>query len=299
MMKCVKIISLVLGFILSAAIGVAQDKKIDKLEMLYDQGHYKIVYKKSQKLMNKEEYATHPSPVAFHALAEYQLSRINDKFSASNAIYDYEKFMKMDSNQYYQQSYANYIYDMKMGIAEEIQNLNQQGHTDKAQIKYDTYVRLFGNVADFEELTTVEPEVVEPETPVESAPSGSVRDGIVVEAEKHIGVPYKYGGVSPKGFDCSGFTQYVFSKNGVGIPRTAGSQATAYEKIKLKDAKTGDLVFFGRNKNEISHVGIVYSNGPEGLKMIHASSSRGIMISNVDKDPYWNPKLQYAVKVVK
>ncbi len=297
-MNCVRVILLFFGVFWMFTTS-AQDKKLDKLEMLYDQGHYKIVYKRSGKLMTKDEYKNHPSPVVFHALAEYQLSRINSKFSSSNAIYDYEKFMEMDSTQYYQKAYGNYIYDMKMGISEEIQQLNQQGHKDKAQIKYDTYNRLFGNIADFEELTTVEPEVEEPPTPIASASSGTIRDGLIKEAEKHIGIPYKYGGVSPSGFDCSGFTQYVFSKNGMGIPRTAGSQAVAYEKVKLKDAKRGDLVFFGRNKNEISHVGIVYSNGAEGLKMIHASSSRGIMISNVDKDPYWNPKLQYTVRVVK
>lgn len=299
MMKYVNIILLVLSFGFIVPRVYSQDKKIDKLEMLYDQGHYKLVFKKSEKLMTKDDYKDHPSPVIFHALAEYQLSRINAKFSSSNAIYDYEKFMEMATSLYYRSAYGNYIYDLKMGIAEEIQELNLNGYVDKAQIKYDTYNRLFGDVADFEELTTTEIEETETPTPVESAENNSIRDNLITEAEKHIGIPYKYGGVSPKGFDCSGFTQYVFSKNGLGIPRTASSQATTYEKIKLKDAEKGDLVFFGRNKNEISHVGIVYSNGDEGLKMIHASSSRGIMISNVDKDPYWSPKLQYAAKVVK
>lgn len=298
MMKSAKIISLFVLLVVGVLVS-AQDKKIDKLEMLYDQGNYKLVMKKSEKLMHKDEYKNHPSPVVFHALAEYQLSKTNDKYSSSTAIYDYEQFMKMDSVNYYQTSYGNYIYDMKMGIAEEIQNLNQKGFTDKAKIKYDTYTRLFGNVAEFEELTSVEPDVEKPAKPNASKSITEVREGVIAEAQKHIGTPYKYGGVSPKGFDCSGFTQYVFSKNGVGLPRTAGSQASSYEKIKIKDAQTGDLIFFGRNKNEISHVGIVYSNDDEGLKMIHASSSRGIMVSNVDKDPYWGPKLQYAVKVLK
>ncbi|MCB9188001.1 MAG: C40 family peptidase [Flavobacteriales bacterium] len=295
-----KYLNLIIFFsvLLITQVQYGQDKKIDKLEMLYDQGHYKLVYKKAEKLMTNEEYKDHPSPLVFHALSEYQLSRVNSKFSGSNAVYDYEKFQKLDSSQYYQTAYGNYIYDMKMGIAEEIRELNDKGEHEKAQVKYDTYNRLFGNVADFEELTTSQPVVEEPANE-ESVDVSKTRANLIKEAEKHVGTPYKYGGVSPDGFDCSGFTQYVFSKNGVGLPRTAGSQATAYEKVKIKDAQKGDLVFFGRNKNEISHVGIVYSNGEEGLKMIHASSSRGIMISNVDKDPYWSPKIQYAVKVVK
>lgn len=296
-MKCVRLI-IGLIFFLGSQVFIAQDKKIDKLEMLYDQGHYKLVFKKAEKLMTKEEYKNHPSPLVFHSLSEYQLSKVNQKFSGSNAVYDYEKFMKMDSSQYFQSAYGNYIYDMKMGIAEEIRDLNEKGESEKAKIKYDTYNRLFGNVADFDELTNIKPDVIEPVV-VEDLDASTIRVNVIKEAEKHVGTPYKYGGVSPEGFDCSGFTQYVFGKNGVGIPRTAGSQAEGYEKIKVKEAKKGDLVFFGRNKNEISHVGIVYSNGEDGLKMIHASSSRGIMISNVDKDPYWSPKIQFAVKVVK
>lgn len=274
----------------------AQDKKIDKLEMLYDQGNYSIVLRKSSKMLGTPEYKQHPAPMVFHALAEYQMSKNNEKFSSSTAIYDYEQFMKLDTNQYYRKAYANYIYDLQTGIAEEIQELTIQGNKDKAKIKYDSYERLFGNIADFEEMTTVEPEVVES---APSSPTFGHREGLIKEAEKHIGTPYKYGGITTKGFDCSGFTQFVFSKNGYVIPRTASAQATSYEKVKISDAQTGDLVFFGRNKNEISHVGIVYSNTDEGLRMIHASSSRGVMISNVDKDPYWNPKLQYAVKIVK
>lgn len=296
-MRCVRFI-LLLCLVFAGSFSFAQDKKIDKLEMLYDQGHYKLVYKKSGNLLSKDDYKNHPSPLVFHALAEYQLSRSNSHFSSSNAIYDYEKFMILDSSGYYQTAYGNYIYDMKMGVAEEILKLSQEGHEDKAKIKYDTYNRLFGNVAGFEELTTAKPDVVETEVPISAIPVDALREGVVAEAQKHIGTPYKYGGVSPKGFDCSGFTQYVFSKNGIGLPRTAGSQATSYEKVKIKDAQTGDLIFFGRNKNEISHVGIVYTNDAEGLKMIHASSSRGIMVSNVDKDPYWGPKIQYAVKVI-
>ncbi|MCB9195912.1 MAG: C40 family peptidase [Flavobacteriales bacterium] len=274
----------------------AQDKKVDKLEMLYDQGNYKIVLRKSSKMLHMDEYKNHPAPVVFHALSEYQLSKYNEKFSSSTAIYDYEQFMKLDSGAYYRKAYANYIYDLQTGIAEEIQVLTEQGHKDKAKVKYDTYQRLFGNIAGFEEMTTIKPVVTNTELTTDKK---GIRSAIIKEAEKHIGTPYKYGGITTQGFDCSGFTQYVFSKNGITLPRTAGSQATAYEKIKIDDARQGDLVFFGRNKNEISHVGIVFSNGDEGLKMIHASTSRGVMVSNVNKDPYWFPKLQYAVKVIK
>ena len=276
----------------------AQDKKIDKLEMLYDQGNYKIVLRKSEKLMRSDEYKKHPSPVLFHALAEYQVGKNNEKFSSANAIYDYEKFLMLDSLDYYKKVYSNYIYDLQLGIADEIRALSESGQKDKAKVKYDSYIRLFGNVAKFDELVTTEVKVTptvndNPSTPMNAS---KVRQGVLKEAKKHIGTPYKYGGITPDGFDCSGFTQYVYSKNGKQLPRTASVQSTTYEAVKISKAQTGDLLFFGSSKNNISHVGIVVSNNP--LTMIHVSSSKGIMISNVDADPYWKPKLQFAVTVL-
>lgn len=277
---------------------LAQDKKIDKLEMLYDQGNFNIVLRRSDKLMRTTGYEKHPSPVLFHALSEYQVGKNNEKFSSSEAIYDYEKFLELDSLDYYKKAYANYIYDLQLGIADEIRVLSESGKKDKAKIKYDSYVRLFGNVAQYEELviTTVPVTPTETTTPDVPVTKVKVRDGIIKEAKKHMGTPYKYGGITPKGFDCSGFTQFVYSKNGEQLPRTARVQATTYQNVKLSKAQKGDLVFFGSSKNNISHVGIVVSNNP--LTMIHASSSRGIMISNVDADPYWKPKLQFAVTVL-
>lgn len=295
-MKYSIIIAVLCLFLSEMVIG--QDKKIDKLEMLYDQGNYKIVLRRSEKLMRTEAYKKHPSPVLFHALSEYQVGKNNEKFSSSEAIYDYEKFLDLDSLDYYKKAYGNYIYDLQLGIADEIRVLNESGEKAKAKVKYDSYVRLFGNVAQYDELVITNVAVTTTETTTPNTPvtKTKVRDGVIKEAEKHIGTPYKYGGITPKGFDCSGFTQYVYSKNGEQLPRTASVQSTTYQNVKISKAQKGDLVFFGSSKNNISHVGIVVSNHP--LTMIHASSSRGIMISNVDADTYWKPKLQFAVTVL-
>jgi cell wall-associated NlpC family hydrolase len=291
-----KIIIAIFAFVFALLVN-AQDKKIDRLEMLYDQGNYNIVLRKSEKLMRTPGYEKHPSPVLFHALAEYQKGKDNEKFSSSNAIYDYEKFLTLDSLDYYKKAYGNYIYDLQLGIADEIRVLSESGQKDKAKVKYDSYIRLFGNVANYDELVTTEVEVTptvnESNTPMNVS---KIREGVLKEAKKHIGTPYKYGGITPDGFDCSGFTQYVYSKNGQQLPRTAGVQSTTYAEVRLSKVQPGDLVFFGSSKHNISHVGIVVSNEP--LTMIHASSSRGIMISNVDADTYWKPKLQFAVTVL-
>lgn len=78
-------------------------------------------------------------------------------------------------------------------------------------------------------------------------------------AAKHV--PYVWGGTSMNGFDCSGFTQYVYREAGVGLPRTAAQQASAVKRISVSDAKPGDLLFWGSRGNEY-HVAI-YIGGNE------------------------------------
>ncbi len=111
---------------------------------------------------------------------------------------------------------------------------------------------------------------------------------LVSFAEKHIGTPYHFGGKSPKGFDCSGFTYYCFQKQGIQIPRSSKQQINAGTQIPYRKARKGDLIVFtGTNikKREPGHVGIVVSNNAiEGLTFIHSSSSKknnGIVYTNI------------------
>ena len=153
---------------------------------------------------------------------------------------------------------------------------------------------MFGNVAKFEEL------VIENTTST-SKPNADIsksRKEIIAFAKKLVGTPYLYGGITTKGFDCSGFTSYVFQNNGYSLPRTAQGQSERFEKVKMTAAEPGDLVFFGSSKTNISHVGIVISEKGQPLEMIHASTSRGVIMGKVEADPYWSPRLQFVVKVV-
>lgn len=113
--------------------------------------------------------------------------------------------------------------------------------------------------------------------------TASKADQIITTAKQYIGVPYQWGGESPSGFDCSGFVQYVFTKNGVSIPRTTTTQYNAGTSVT--SLKPGDIVFFETYKSGPSHDGIYIGNG----KFIHASSSHGITISSLS-NTYWKPK---------
>lgn len=112
-------------------------------------------------------------------------------------------------------------------------------------------------------------------------------DELVSKAKKHIGTRYKAGGSEPKsGFDCSGFTRYLFSKYNIELPKMASQQAEIGRSVLVSEAKKGDLIFFkgGDVKSRtIGHVGIVITNKGEPIKFIHASSSKGIMISGLEE----------------
>jgi cell wall-associated NlpC family hydrolase len=84
-------------------------------------------------------------------------------------------------------------------------------------------------------------------------------------AEKYLGVPYVYGGRSPKGFDCSGLVWYVYSQNGLKLPDSSWKQVKVGRKVEKSNLAPGDLVFF-QSRGKIDHVGIYVGRG----RMIHA-----------------------------
>lgn len=128
----------------------------------------------------------------------------------------------------------------------------------------------------------------------------ALRQSLIKDAEKYKGVKYKYAGKDPKGFDCSGFTYFVYSKHAIKLSSSSTSQSKQGTEISISKAKPGDLLFFGRNgrNGKMQHVGIVYKNTSEGLYMIHSSSKRGIVIDNVSTSKYWKPKLLFAKTIL-
>lgn len=103
---------------------------------------------------------------------------------------------------------------------------------------------------------------------------------------KYIGIPYKFGGIKKDGFDCSGFTQYIYKSLKKDIPRTASKQYESSSKISKNKANPGDLVFFSNDGKKVTHVAI-YAGGD---KILHASTSKGVKIGKIN-DGYWNKRL--------
>ena len=123
-------------------------------------------------------------------------------------------------------------------------------------------------------------------------------DNILTEAATYLGTPYRYGGTTRNGIDCSAFVLSVFgAAAGLTLPRVAASQSQEGEAIDKENLQKGDLIFFSHGRR-ISHVGIVVSVTEEGeIKFIHAATSKGVMISSLN-DSYWGPKFRFAKRVI-
>lgn len=106
---------------------------------------------------------------------------------------------------------------------------------------------------------------------------------LVATALGFRGVPYRNGGTDPTGFDCSGFTQWVFAQYGIALPRAVEQQFKVGEKIKQDDLKPGDLVFFQTQSHGASHVGIFVADD----QFVHAPSSRGVVRVEYINSTYW------------
>lgn len=125
-------------------------------------------------------------------------------------------------------------------------------------------------------------------------------DNILSEAESYLGTPYRFGGTSRSGIDCSAFVLSVFgAAAGMDLPRVAAEQSQEGDSVEKTELQKGDLVFFSHRGSRISHVGIVEEVTAEGeVKFIHAATSKGVMVSSLD-DSYWGPKFRFAKRVVR
>jgi len=102
-------------------------------------------------------------------------------------------------------------------------------------------------------------------------------------ARDQVGVPYRYGGNSPSGFDCSGLVQYVYGKLGVNLPRKSREMAAVGQLVPVHALLPGDLVFFRVNKRRVSHVGIYVGND----KFVHATKSGHPVRKDSITNPWW------------
>lgn len=133
-----------------------------------------------------------------------------------------------------------------------------------------------------------------PSKPVEL----KVRNIIEVARSFH-GTPYKFGGTTSKGMDCSGLIYTAFKEEDIHLPRISRDMAAKGKKISLHEVTVGDLVFFktDNRRNVINHVGLVVDVFPGKILFIHSSTSQGVIVSALDES-YWNKAFVEARRII-
>ncbi|MFS4494368.1 C40 family peptidase [Maribacter sp. 2308TA10-17] len=139
----------------------------------------------------------------------------------------------------------------------------------------------------------------EPRKSKEKATSLSPADHIINTALTFSGTRYKYGGTTKKGMDCSGLLYVSFGEHDVQLPRVSYHMAEKGKRVRIGKVEKGDLLFFKTKKRarRINHVGMVVAVEGDEIKFIHASSSRGVIVSSL-REGFWNNAFVKATRVL-
>lgn len=126
-------------------------------------------------------------------------------------------------------------------------------------------------------------------------------DELIAFAKTLKGIRYRYGSTNPeKGFDCSGFVNYVFRHFGISIPRSSSDFASAYGRVDLKEAKYGDLILFTgtkRHSKRAGHIGIIVSSPGQPVMFIHSTSGNANGVTETLMDDYYMGRYMKTIRI--
>lgn len=118
-------------------------------------------------------------------------------------------------------------------------------------------------------------------------------NNIIIEAKSYMGTPYRYGGTTRSGIDCSSFMQHIYKVENIRLPRVSARQAKTGVAVSRGELQKGDLIFFSTTSPyRITHVGMV-TDVSDDIYFIHSSSSQGVAVS-VLSHPYWDTRYRSA-----
>lgn len=123
----------------------------------------------------------------------------------------------------------------------------------------------------------------------------SLRNALMADYDDWRRVGYRYGGQTRRGIDCSAYMQRLFRERfSVDLPRVSRAQAQLGTPVKWRDIRPGDLVFFKTQGRVIDHVGVYVDQG----RMLHVSTKRGVGLTPIVGNPYWQPRFAYAKRLL-
>ncbi len=287
---------LVIGVFFISFQSFSQVKEFDRMEMFYAQAHYKSVLRQANRLLDQPQYDYSMLPKYYKSLSLFQLVQ-NERYlkrrphalDEARSLF-LEVMASADGNKI-AKAHLYEIASLKRDLASWLEDLQRSDKKNQFELANNAIHGLFDKIPDIESEGEIKlADVIVEADASESSSIRSQREMILNNAKKQVGVPYKYAGNDSKGFDCSGFTAYIMKQNEQEIPRRASEQYADSKKLKRKNVQQGDLVFFDSGSG-INHVGIIVSGKGEPLTMIHASTSKGIVITNIESTNYWAKRL--------
>ncbi len=280
--------------------GFSRNFKFIKLEELYSQGQYDKCIELAAEISEKKTFKDFPEPYYYKAVSYLKKSKQTTNqseiyYNYSNAMFYFELAKRKDSKkELTQQLYSEY---QLLQNAEDASKKTVQINLRKSSLKANYRTEIYQDSTGLYLLA-------HSYWHFSTDSLNNLRRTILSIATNYLGVRYRRSGMSEKGFDCSGFTSYVYNKAGVYLPHGSSSQAVLGETIELKDAQPGDLIIFGYKRGKsyrTSHSAIVYSNENGDLQIIHSVSHRGVLIDNMQTKSwknYWSKRILFVKRIL-
>lgn len=286
-------------FLFISLLSFGQSKFVRKSQKLYEKQKYEKCIEKSKKYLKKEKRSADIQQyITLSYLALYEEASPKRKSATlKKTLLSWKRQSKYNKGE---SDDAELEVQLRLAILEDIelvedkQRLKSYYHHQLAEVFLDTtdfYRSLYSIVI----ISPVQGDV----GPIFDAViiTNKQRRALLEAAKKLVGTPYKYGGTSSKGFDCSGFTQFVYKSIGIDIPHNANLQSKMGAKVSLQEAQAGDLIFFGSKR--ASHAGIIYQNNNGEIELIHCASRGVTHQTHADLNTiYWLEKILVIKRLI-
>ena len=286
----------------------AQDKKIEKVEKYYLEADYEKCINKSTKYSEKNPKTS--EFYLFKSLSHFQIvkntkAEHEEKRLSKKIISDIKKTYKYQETENQFVEYEMLIDSIRLYLINTADNLFVN-HKSQSKYYYDNLAKIFNDTC--ENYYVFHPEFNIPkniETDLKSDTNIDLkgkRKEMITNANELVGIKYVWAGEDPKGFDCSGFTMYLYKQIGYKLPHNAQMQSQLGITVPIEEAKPGDLIFFGYRTNDsyrAIHAGVIYANNNGVVDLVHCVS-RGVNIDKNDNtnNTYWLKRALFVKRII-
>lgn len=291
-------IKYILFIIISLSLNLlafGQSKYVAKSQKLYEKGKYQKCIINTKKYLQKERKS---ADLQYYIVASNFSLYSSETHFTKKYLYlkkSISTWVKLEKYNTDQKDFSN----LKDSIIDNIHRFSETESLQRQRLKikylHQKLAEVFLDTSDiFLSFQTVAPKQIEIEI---DQSVNNIRQTLLENAKYLIGSPYKYGGTDSTGFDCSGFTQYIYKSIGLEIPHNANEQSKLGQTILLSQAQAGDLIFFGNIR--AFHAGLIFNNENGKIELIHCVSN-GVNHQSHDSEntKYWLQRVYKVQRII-